>query len=103
MSRPRHRAHPEHVGMEAAKLKEAHDNALKGGGSGCILRGGRPVMARGDRKHRCDVYSSTKSIGVTATIRIADASRSAARRAVKDETILRKWLESGAELVQVQE
>jgi len=39
---------------------------------------------------------------VAATIRIADASRSIARRAVKDETILKKWLESGAELVQVQ-
>jgi omega-amidase len=40
---------------------------------------------------------------VTATIRLADASRAMARRAVKDETILRKWLESGVELVRVQE
>jgi len=40
---------------------------------------------------------------VTATIRIADASRSVARRAVKDETILRAWMESGVQLVQVQE
>jgi predicted amidohydrolase len=38
---------------------------------------------------------------VTATIRIADASRSVAQRAVKDETILREWLQSGARLVQV--
>jgi predicted amidohydrolase len=37
---------------------------------------------------------------VTATIRIAEASRSVARRAVQDETILRPWLESGAQLVQ---
>jgi len=40
---------------------------------------------------------------VTATIRIADASRSMARRAVKDETILRAWMESGVQLVKVQE
>jgi predicted amidohydrolase len=38
---------------------------------------------------------------VTATIRIADASRAMARRAVKDETILRTWMQRGVELVQV--
>ncbi len=37
---------------------------------------------------------------VTATIRVADASRAMAQRAVKDETILRQWLESGTKLVQ---
>jgi omega-amidase len=40
---------------------------------------------------------------VTATIRLADASRAMAQRAVKDETILREWLKSGAKLVQAQE
>jgi len=39
---------------------------------------------------------------VTATVRLADASRSMAQRAVKDETVLRKWLENGVELVQPQ-
>jgi predicted amidohydrolase len=37
---------------------------------------------------------------VTATIRVAEASRAMAQRAVQDETILRRWLESGAQLVQ---
>jgi omega-amidase len=40
---------------------------------------------------------------VTATIRLADASRAMVRRAVKDETILRKWMEGGVQLVQVHE
>jgi predicted amidohydrolase len=39
---------------------------------------------------------------VIATIRIADATRSVARRAVKDETILREWMQSGVKLVQPQ-
>jgi omega-amidase len=39
---------------------------------------------------------------VTATIRVADASCAMAQRAVKDETILKQWLESGTRLVQVQ-
>jgi len=38
---------------------------------------------------------------VTATIPVADASRAMAQRAVKDETILRQWLESGAKFVQI--
>jgi omega-amidase len=38
---------------------------------------------------------------VTATIRVSDASRAMARRAVGDETILKEWLAKGAELVQV--
>ena len=40
---------------------------------------------------------------VTATIRTADASRSMARRAVRDETILKNWLNTGVEFVQVEE
>jgi omega-amidase len=39
---------------------------------------------------------------VTATIRLADASRAMAKRAAKDETILRDWLQSGLQLVQAQ-
>jgi len=59
-------AKPEHVGMDEAKLIEARDYALRGGGSGCILRGGRSVLTWGDQDCRYDIFSSTKSIGVTA-------------------------------------
>ena len=38
---------------------------------------------------------------VTANIKISDASRSIARRAAEDNTILRQWLNEGAELVRV--
>ena len=38
---------------------------------------------------------------VTANIRLSDASRSIARRAANDETILKEWLKSGAKLVSV--
>jgi omega-amidase len=38
---------------------------------------------------------------VTANIKVSDASRSIARRAAEDNTILKKWLNEGAELVQV--
>ena len=59
-------AKPEHVGMNEAKLREARAYALQGGGSGCILRSGRLVMTWGDQQCRYDIFSSTKSIGVTA-------------------------------------
>jgi predicted amidohydrolase len=36
---------------------------------------------------------------VTANIRIKDASRSIARRAANDETILKEWMKDGARLV----
>ena len=38
---------------------------------------------------------------VTANIKVSDASRGIARRAAKDDTILRKWLNEGVKLVQV--
>ncbi|MBN2271457.1 MAG: carbon-nitrogen hydrolase family protein [Sedimentisphaerales bacterium] len=38
---------------------------------------------------------------VTANIRLSDASRSIARRAADDETILKQWLNDGAKLVSV--
>jgi predicted amidohydrolase len=38
---------------------------------------------------------------VTANIRINDASRSIAKRAANDETILKEWLKKGAKLVTV--
>ena len=37
---------------------------------------------------------------VTANIRIKDANRSIARRAVNDNTILKNWLNDGVKLVQ---
>jgi len=38
---------------------------------------------------------------VTANIRLSDASRSIARRAANDDTILKQWLNNGAKLVSV--
>jgi len=57
---------PEHLGMDEARLQEARDYALTGGGSGCVVYGGKMVMAWGDQHKRYDIKSSTKSIGVTA-------------------------------------
>ena len=54
---------PEHLGMNQRKLEEARDYALTGGGSGCIIRGGRMVMSWGDQQQKYDLFSSTKSIG----------------------------------------
>ena len=57
---------PEHLGMDQDKLEEARDYALTGGGSGCIIRGGKRVILWGDQSKRYDTKSSTKSVGVTA-------------------------------------
>lgn len=59
-------ASPEWLGMDRTKLETARGYALQGGGSGCVIRGGKLVMAWGDQKQRYDLYSTTKSIGVTA-------------------------------------
>ncbi len=67
------RATPAEVGMDSARLKEARDYALTGGGSGMITRHGRMVMSWGDLARRYDLKSTTKSIGVTALgLAIAD-------------------------------
>jgi len=60
------RVKPEDAGMDAAKLAQARDYALTGGGSGCIVRGDKLVLAWGPQKRRYDLKSTTKSIGVTA-------------------------------------
>jgi CubicO group peptidase (beta-lactamase class C family) len=57
---------PAEAGLDAAKLNEARDYALTGGGSGCITRGGKLVIAWGDFKKRYDLKSTTKSFGATA-------------------------------------
>jgi len=54
------------VGMDKSKLEQARDYALTGGGSGCVIRGGKRVMSWGEQKKLYDIKSSTKSIGVTA-------------------------------------
>jgi CubicO group peptidase (beta-lactamase class C family) len=60
------RAGPAELGLDRARLEQARDYALTGGGSGQIIRGGKLVLAWGDPDRRYDLKSSTKSIGVTA-------------------------------------
>ena len=57
------RATPAEVGLEAAKLAQARDYALTGGGSGCIIRQGKRVLVWGDLKQLYDLKSTTKSFG----------------------------------------
>jgi CubicO group peptidase (beta-lactamase class C family) len=59
-------AAPASVGLDEAKLNEARDYALTGGGSGCIIRNGRRVIAWGDLRERFDLKSTTKSFGSIA-------------------------------------
>lgn len=59
-------ASPQEVGLNAAKLHEARDYALTGGGSGFITRAGKLVLAWGDVDKAYDLKSTTKSIGITA-------------------------------------
>lgn len=56
---------PQQAGMDESKLWQARDYALTGGGSGCIIRGGKLVMSWGNQARRYDLKSTTKSIGVT--------------------------------------
>ena len=56
---------PQQAGMDESKLQQARDYALTGEGSGCIIRGGKLIMAWGDQARRYDLKSTTKSIGVT--------------------------------------
>ncbi len=51
--------------MAEARLNEARDYALTGGGSGMITRHGKVVMTWGDQAKLYDVKSSSKAIGVT--------------------------------------
>lgn len=59
-------ATPAEAGLDAAKLEQAREYALTGGGSGCIVRGGKLVFAWGDPAKRCDLKSTTKSFGAAA-------------------------------------
>jgi len=58
-------ATPQQAGMDESMLQQAQDYALTGGGSGCIIRGGKLVMSWGNQAARYDLKSTTKSIGVT--------------------------------------
>jgi CubicO group peptidase (beta-lactamase class C family) len=58
-------ATPEEMGMNAAQLVQAREYALKGGGSGYIIRSGKLVFSWGSPKVRYDLKSTTKSIGAT--------------------------------------
>jgi CubicO group peptidase (beta-lactamase class C family) len=58
-------ATPAEMQLDAARLAQARDYALTGGGSGLILRHGRVVLAWGDQAKLYDLKSSSKSIGVT--------------------------------------
>ena len=53
-------------GMDIALLKQARDAALKGGGSGIVMRGSKRVISWGDLTKRYDLKSTTKSFGATA-------------------------------------
>ncbi len=60
------RATPEEARLAEAKLNQARDYALTGGGSGYITRGGKLVLSWGNLKKRYDIKSSTKSFGAAA-------------------------------------
>ncbi len=53
------------MGMDEAKLQQARDFALTGGGSGLIARGGVVVYSWGNTRTLYDLKSTTKSIGGT--------------------------------------
>ena len=59
-------AAPAQAGLAEAKLAVARDYALTGGGSGCVIRGGKRVFTWGDQASRYDLKSSTKSFGAAA-------------------------------------
>jgi len=54
------------MGMDAKLLEQCRDYALTGEGSGCVIHGGKLVIAWGDQRQRYDLKSTTKSIGITA-------------------------------------
>jgi len=75
--------HPSEVGLDEAKLAEARDYALKGEGSGFVVRHGKLVYSWGDPKQTYDLKSSTKSIGATAfALAISDGKLNLDQKAV---------------------
>jgi len=99
------KAAPKVMGMDAARLRAARDYALRGGGSGIIVRKGRAVLRWGDQKRRYGLKSSTKSFGATAlAIALKDGKieslEDKAKRyhptfgVAKDGTGRREWLDA---------
>ena len=83
------RAAPAEVGMDEAKLAQARDYALTGGGSGYITRHGRLVLAWGDPRQRYDLKSTTKSFG---SIALGSPSRTASCSwRTRRSDITRRW------------
>jgi Beta-lactamase class C and other penicillin binding proteins len=76
-------ATPADMNMEAAKLDQARDYSLIGGGSGLIVRRGRVVYSWGDSAALYTVKSASKSIGGIALglaldddrLRLADSAQ----------------------------
>jgi len=60
------KATPAAQGMARAALEKARDYALRGDGSGMIIRHGRLVFHWGDLRRRYDLKSTTKSFGAAA-------------------------------------
>ncbi|HKS55735.1 MAG TPA: serine hydrolase [Steroidobacteraceae bacterium] len=59
-------ATPAEMNMDVAKLDQARNYSLSGGGAGLITRHGRVVYSWGDTTARYDLKSATKSIGSIA-------------------------------------
>ena len=59
-------ATPAEMSMDVAKLDQARDYSVTGGGAGFITRRGRVVYTWGDTTARYDLKSATKSIGSIA-------------------------------------
>jgi CubicO group peptidase (beta-lactamase class C family) len=95
-------ARPAEAGLDGAKLEQAREYALTGGGSGYVVHRSRLVMSWGDPKQKYDLKSTTKSIGVTALgLAIADGKVALSDKArkhfpamgVPPEENAREWLE----------
>lgn len=75
-------ATPAEAGLDEVRLREARDYALSGGGSGCIVRGGKLVFAWGDLAQRYDLKSTTKSFGAAHSASHQGRQDAAARQSV---------------------
>ena len=77
-------ADPQALGLDTRQLAAARDYALRGGGSGKVIYGGKDVFRWGDQEQRYDIKSASKSIGVTVLgLAIADGRMRLSDPAVK--------------------
>ncbi|HON07537.1 MAG TPA: serine hydrolase, partial [Verrucomicrobiota bacterium] len=78
------RISPSEAEMDKKTLLQAMDYALKGEGSGCVIRFGKMVLSWGNLKERYDLKSTTKSIGITALgLAIKDGKLSLSDKAIE--------------------